>query len=46
MDIVSKVVGGQFTKKINKYKYDRVVIASKMPATPVRMMKVVITSSK
>ncbi len=36
MDIASKVGGGgrQFTKKINKYKYDRVVIASKMRATP------------
>ncbi len=26
--------GGQFTKKINKYKSDRVVIANKMCATP------------
>ncbi len=26
-------MGGQFTKKINKYKYDRVVIANKMHAT-------------
>ncbi len=34
MDIVGKVGGGQFTKKINKYKYDRLVIASKMCATP------------
>ncbi len=34
MDIASKVGGGQFTKKINKYKYDRVVIASKMRTTP------------
>ncbi len=35
MDIAGKVGGGgQFTKKINKYKYDRVVIASKMRATP------------
>ncbi len=36
MDIVGKAGGGQFTKKINKYKYDRVVIASKMSATPNR----------
>ncbi len=38
MDIASKVRqkgGGQFTKKINKYKYDRVVIANKMHATPI-----------
>ncbi len=37
MDIVGNVrLGGrgQFTKKINKYKYDRVVIANKMHATP------------
>ncbi len=32
MDIAGK--GAQFTKKINKYKYDRVVIANKMHATP------------
>ncbi len=25
---------GQLTKKINKYKYDRVVIANKMHVTP------------
>ncbi len=35
MDIASKIVGGgQFTKKINKYKYDRVFIATKRHATP------------
>ncbi len=36
MDIAGKVGGGgvQFTKKINKYKYGRVIIASKMRATP------------
>ncbi len=38
MDIAGKVWWGGgwwlFTKKINKYKYDRVVIASKMHATP------------
>ncbi len=34
MDIAGKVGGGQFTKNINKYKYDRVVIANKMHATP------------
>ncbi len=26
--------GGQFTKKINKYKYDSIVIVNKMHATP------------
>ncbi len=37
MDIAGNVRqkgGGQFTKKITKYKYDRVVIANKMHATP------------
>ncbi len=35
MDIAIKVGGGrQFIKEINKYKYDRVVIASKIHATP------------
>ncbi len=35
MDIVGKVRGGgQFEKKINKYKYDKIFIASKMLATP------------
>ncbi len=36
MNIAAKVRWkgwGQFTKKINKYKYDRVVIANKMHAT-------------
>ncbi len=37
MVIAGKVRGvGQFTKKINKYKSDRVVIANKMSATPNR----------
>ncbi len=35
MDIAIKVGGGeQLSKKINKYKYDRVAITSKMHATP------------
>ncbi len=34
MDVTDKLRGGQFTKKINKYKTDRVVIANKMRATP------------
>ncbi len=37
MDIAGNVRqnwGGQFTKKINNYKYNRVVIVNKMLATP------------
>ncbi len=34
MDIAGKVRGEQFTKKINKYKSDRVVTANKICATP------------
>ncbi len=34
MVIAGKVSAGQFKKKINKYKSDRVIIANKMFATP------------